>query len=117
MTAAGRAAARQQAAAKAAAAQPAKADGAQPAAGQREPSRPRPSPAGRPINQLRKSDQAARQSLNAQGKQAGNGAAKPASAAGSREGTVRLERRGGGLRRLVKGRAEPEPRTRARARD
>ncbi len=107
VTAAGRAAARQQAAAKAAA-QPAKADGAQPTAGNgaqsaaAKSSRP-------PINQLRKSPAKSAPVKPAQGKQAGNGAAKPASAASaaSAKGTGSGSN-GGGLRRLVKGRTEPE---------
>ncbi len=117
VTAAGRAAARQQAAAKAAAAQSVKADGAQPAPGNgakqaaAQSSRP-------PINQLRKSSakpaqgQAAQskapQSKPAQSKPAGNGAAKPASAAGGTKGAGSGSNGGGGLRRLVKGRPEPE---------
>jgi YidC/Oxa1 family membrane protein insertase len=112
VTAAGRAAARQQAAAKAAAAQSAKTDeaqatpanGAQPAAA--KSSRP-------PINQLRKSPAKSApakpaQGKPAQGKQAGNGTAKPASAAGGAKGTGSGSNGGGGLRRLVKGRTEPE---------
>ncbi len=81
VTAAGRAAARQQAAAKAAAAQPAKADGAQPAAG--NGAQPAAAQSSRPpINQLRKSPAKSAPAKPAQGKQAGNGAAKAASAAG-----------------------------------
>ena len=116
VTAAGRAAARQQAAAKAAAtakaggAQPAKADGAKaaPANGAKpaaaQSSRP-------PINQLRKAP-AKSAAKPAQGKQAGNAAAKPASAAGGAKGAGSGSNGsggGGGLRRLVKGRTEPEP--------
>jgi YidC/Oxa1 family membrane protein insertase len=119
VTAAGRAAARQQAAAKAAAAQPAKADGTQPAPG--NGAQPAAAQSSRPpINQLRKSPgktapakpaqgkQA--QGKPAQGKQAGTGAAKPASAAGGTKGAGSGSNgSGGGLRRLVKGRTEPEP--------
>ncbi len=118
VTAAGRAAARQQAAAKAAATQSAKADGAEPAAGNgtqaaaAQSSRP-------PINQLRKSPSKSAagkpapakqpQPKQAQGKQAGNGAAKPASATGAAKGAGSGSNgSGGGLRRLVRGRTEPE---------
>jgi YidC/Oxa1 family membrane protein insertase len=127
VTAAGRAAARQQAAAKAAATQSAKADGAEPAAGNgtqaaaAQSSRP-------PINQLRKSPAKPAagkpapakqpqgkpaqgkpgQGKPAQGKQAGNGA-KPASATGAAKGAGSGSNgSGGGLRRLVRGRTEPE---------
>ena len=103
VTAAGRAAARQQAAAKAAA-QPAKADGGQPASG--NGAKPAAAQSSRPpINQLRKSPAKSASAKPAQGKQAGNGAAKPASAAGGSKGSGS---NGGGLRRLVKGRTEPE---------
>jgi YidC/Oxa1 family membrane protein insertase len=114
VTAAGRAAARQQAAAKAAAAPPAKADGAQPASGNgAQPAKPAAAQTGRPpINQLRKGSAkpapgkpAARP---AQGKQAGSGPAKPASPAAATKGTGSGSNGGGGLRRLVKGRTEPE---------
>jgi YidC/Oxa1 family membrane protein insertase len=110
VTAAGRAAARQQAAAKAAAAQPAKADGAQPAQG--NGAKPAAAQSSRPpINQLRKSPAKSAPAKPAQGKQAGNGAAKPASAAGGAKGAGSGSNNGsgGGLRRLVKGRTEPEP--------
>ena len=125
VTAAGRAAARQQAAAKSAAqpaptdAQPAKADGVQPAKG--AGSRPA-TPAGQssppPINQLRQAPAKSgpskpAQGKPAQGKQAGNGPAKPASAAAAPKAAAKggsgSNGGGGGLRRLVKGRAEPEP--------
>jgi YidC/Oxa1 family membrane protein insertase len=112
VTAAGRAAARQQAAAKAAAvpsvkaagAQAAPGNGAQPAAAQS--SRP-------PNNQLRKSPAPSAAAKPAQGKQAGNGAAKAAGAAGGARGSGSGSNGsssgggGGGLRRLVKGRTEP----------
>jgi YidC/Oxa1 family membrane protein insertase len=110
VTAAGRAAARQQAAAKAAAPQPAKADGAQPAQG--NGAKPAAAQSSRPpINQLRKSPAKSAPAKPAQGKQAGNGAAKPASAAGGAKGAGSGSNNGsaGGLRRLVKGRTEPEP--------
>jgi YidC/Oxa1 family membrane protein insertase len=104
VTAAGRAAVRQQAAAKAAAAQSAKAEGAQPAQG--NGAQPAAAQSSRPpINQLRKSPAKSAPAKPAQGKQAGNGAAKPATAKGAGSGS----NGGGGLRRLVKGRAEPEP--------
>jgi YidC/Oxa1 family membrane protein insertase len=113
VTAAGRAAARQQAAAKAAAAQTPKADGAKAAPG--NGAQPAAAQASRPpINQLRKSPAktaAAKpaQGKQAQGKQAGNGAAKPASTAGGTKGAGSGSNgSGGGLRRLVKGRSEPE---------
>jgi YidC/Oxa1 family membrane protein insertase len=113
VTAAGRAAARQQAAAKAAAAQPAVDDGAQTAS-------PAAAQSGRPpINQLRKAPAKSAQSKPAQskpapakpaqGKQAGNGAAKPASAAAAKGAGSGTNGSGGGLRRFVKGRSEPEP--------
>ena len=108
VTAAGRAAARQQAAAKAAAAQSAKADEAQPTAG--NGAKPAAAKSSRPpINQLRKSPAKSAPVKPAQGKQAGNGAAKPASAAGGAKGAGSGSNgSGGGLRRLVKGRSEPE---------
>jgi YidC/Oxa1 family membrane protein insertase len=108
VTAAGRAAARQQAAAKAAAAQSAKADGSQPAAG--NGAKPAAAQSSRPpINQLRKSPAKTAPAKPAQGKQAGNGAAKSASAAGGTKGAGSGSNGGGGgLRRLVKGRPEPE---------
>jgi YidC/Oxa1 family membrane protein insertase len=123
VTAAGRAAARQQAAAKAAAAQPAADGGAQTAS-------PAAAQSGRPpINQLRKAPAKPAQSKPAQskpaqskpaqskpapakpaqGKQAGNGAAKPASAAAAKGAGSGTNGSGGGLRRFVKGRSEPEP--------
>jgi YidC/Oxa1 family membrane protein insertase len=114
VTAAGRAAARQQAAAKSAAAQSAKADGAQPAPG--NGAKPAAAQSSRPpINQLRKSPAKSApakpaQGKQAQGKQAGNGAGKPARAAGGAKGAGSGSNgSGGGLRRLVKGRTEPEP--------
>ncbi len=114
VTAAGRAAARQQAAAKAAAAQSVKADGSQPAAG--NGAKPAAAQSSRPpINQLRKSPAKtapakAAPAKPAQGKQAGNGAAKSASTAGGTKGAGSSSNgSGGGLRRLVKGRPEPEP--------
>jgi YidC/Oxa1 family membrane protein insertase len=115
VTAAGRAAARQQAAAKA---QAAKADGTQTgndgAAQQAKPAAPqqaKPAAAqsGRPINQLRKSPAKASPGKPAPGKPSGNGAAKPASAGAAKETGSGTNGSGGGLRRLVKGRAEPEP--------
>ena len=128
VTAAGRAAARQQAAAKAAAAQAAKTDGSQTANGdatqqakpataqQAKPAAQQAKPAaqsGRPINQLRKSPakSPAKPSPGkpATGKQAGNGAAKPASAPAAKGAGTGSNGGGGGLRRLVKGRTEPEP--------
>ena len=111
VTAAGRAAARQQAAAKAAAAQVTKADGAQPASG--NGAKPAAAQSSRPpINQLRKSPAkpaAAKPAAAkpAQGKQSGNVAAKTAGPAGSAKGAGSSSN-GGGLRRLVKGRTEPE---------
>jgi YidC/Oxa1 family membrane protein insertase len=109
VTAAGRAAARQQAAAKAAATQSAKADGTQPAPG--NGAKPAAAQSSRPpINQLRKSPGKSAPAKPAQGKQAGNGSAKPASAAGGAKGAGSGSNgSGGGLRRLVKGRTEPEP--------
>jgi YidC/Oxa1 family membrane protein insertase len=122
VTAAGRAAARQQAAAKAAAAQAAKTDGTQTAKGdaaqQAKPAtaqqaKPAATQSGRPINQLRKSPakSSAKPSPGkpATGKQAGNGAAKPASTPAAKGAGTGSNGSGGGLRRLVKGRAEPEP--------
>ena len=108
VTAAGRAAARQQAAAKAAA-QSAKADGTQTAPG--NGAQPAAAQSSRPpINQLRKSPGKSAPAKPAQGKQAGTGAAKPASAAGGSKGAGSGSNgSGGGLRRLVKGRTEPEP--------
>jgi hypothetical protein len=114
VTAAGRAAARQQAAAKAAAAQSAETDGAQPApANGAQPAAARSSRP--PINQLRKSPAKSApakpaQGKPAQGKQSGNGAAKPAAAAGGAKGAGSGSNNGsgGGLRRFVKGRTEPE---------
>jgi YidC/Oxa1 family membrane protein insertase len=122
VTAAGRAAARQQAAAKAAAAQAAKTDGTQTAngdAGQQakpataQQAKPAATQSGRPINQLRKSPakSSAKPSPGkpATGKQAGNGAAKPASTPAAKGAGTGSNGSGGGLRRLVKGRTEPEP--------
>jgi YidC/Oxa1 family membrane protein insertase len=122
VTAAGRAAARQQAAAKAAAAQAAKTDGTQTANGdtaqQAKPAtaqqaKPAATQSGRPINQLRKSPakSSAKPSPGkpATGKQAGNGAAKPASTPAAKGAGTGSNASGGGLRRLVKGRTEPEP--------
>ncbi len=122
VTAAGRAAARQQAAAKAAAAQAAKTDGTQTANGdaaqQAKPAtaqqaKPAATQSGRPINQLRKSPakSSAKPSPGkpATGKQAGNGAAKPASTPAAKGAGTGSNGSGGGLRRLVKGRTEPEP--------
>jgi YidC/Oxa1 family membrane protein insertase len=124
VTAAGRAAARQQAAAKAkaAAAQSAKSDGtqtangdaaqqAQPAAAQQ--AKPAAAQSGRPINQLRKSPAKSpakpAPGKPAPGKQAGNGGAKPASPAAAKGAGTGSNGSGGGLRRLVRGRTEPEP--------
>jgi YidC/Oxa1 family membrane protein insertase len=123
VTAAGRAAARQQAAAKAA--QAAKTDGTQTANGDTaQPAKPakpataqqaKPAAAqsGRAINQLRKSPakSPAKPSPGkpATGKQAGNGAAKPASTPAAKGAGTGSNGSGGGLRRLVKGRTEPEP--------
>ena len=121
VTAAGRAAARQQAAAKAAAAQAAKTDETQTASGdaaqQAKPAKPataqqaKPAAAqsGRPINQLRKSPAKQSPGKPATGKQAGNGAAKPASTSAAKGAGTGSNGSGGGLRRLVKGRTEPEP--------
>ncbi len=142
VTAAGRAAARQQAAAKAkakagagatataaatAAGAAAAADGVStPAAADQAQSakpaaaKPAAAQSGQPpINQLRKSPAkpAAAKSApakGAQGKQAGNRAGKPASAAAAPKGAAKSagsgsNGSGGGLRRLVKGRTEPEP--------
>jgi YidC/Oxa1 family membrane protein insertase len=121
VTAAGRAAARQQAAAKAAAAQAAKTDETQTAnadaAQQAKPAKPataqqaKPAAAqsGRPINQLRKSPAKQSPGKPATGKQAGNGAAKPASTSAAKGAGTGSNGSGGGLRRLVKGRTEPEP--------
>jgi YidC/Oxa1 family membrane protein insertase len=115
VTAAGRAAARQQAAAKAAAAQSAPADGAQPANGDgtQTPAQPAAARSAQPpINQLRKAPAKTAPAKPAQRKQAGNGAAKPASAAapkGAGKGGSGSNGGGGGLRRFVKGRTEPEP--------
>ena len=117
VTAAGRAAARQQAAAKTAA-QPAKADGAQPASSGGQPATAQSSPP--PINQLRKKPAPGKpaQGKPAPGKaaqpdQAGIGSAEPATAAaapkGSAKGGSGSNGSGGALRRLVKGRTEPEP--------
>ena len=107
VTAAGRAAARQQAAAKAAAAQSAKTDGSQPAAG--NGAKPATAQSSRPpINQLRKSPAKSAPAKAAQGKQAANGAAKSASTGGGTKGGSSSNGGGGGLRRLVKGRPEPE---------
>jgi YidC/Oxa1 family membrane protein insertase len=111
VTAAGRAAARQQTA-RAGAAQPAKrgqpakqGQPAKPAAGQSakqgQPATPAAAESGRPpINQLRK----------APAKQPGNG--KPAGAAagsGGTKGDASGSNGSGGLRRLVRGRTQPEP--------
>ena len=102
VTAAGRAAARQQAAAKAAAAQPAKADGAQPAPA--NGAKPAAAQSSRPpINQLRKSPAKTEAAKPAQGKQAGNGAAKPAGAAGSAKAAGSGSNGGGGLRQARQG--------------
>src|ERR1700722_10413673 len=122
VTAAGRAAARQQAAAKAAAAQAAKTDGTQTANGdaaqQAKPAtaqqaKPAATQSGRPINQLRKSPakSSAKPSPGkpATGKQAGNGAAKPASTPAAKGAGTGSNGSGGGLRRVLKGPAEPEP--------
>jgi YidC/Oxa1 family membrane protein insertase len=117
VTAAGRAAARQQAAVKAAAAQAAKTDGTQTADGdaaqQAKQAKPAATQSGRPINQLRKSPakSPAKPSPGkpATGKQAGNGAAKPASTPAAKGAGTGSNGSGGGLRRLVKGRTEPEP--------
>ncbi|MDX6333415.1 MAG: YidC/Oxa1 family rane protein insertase [Streptosporangiaceae bacterium] len=118
VTAAGRAAARQQAAAKAAPS--AKADGAQPASGNgTQPAKPAAAQAGRPaINQLRKGSgkpetgkpetSKPETSKPTRGKQSGSRAAKPASPAAATKGTGSGSNGGGGLRRLVKGRTEPE---------
>jgi YidC/Oxa1 family membrane protein insertase len=116
VTAAGRAAARQQAAAKAATAQSVKGGGAQPAPGngaQPVPgngAQPAAAQSSRPpINQLRKSPAKTAAAKPAQGKQAGNGAAKAAGAAGAaKAASSGSNGSGGGLRRLVKGRTEPE---------
>ena len=116
VTAAGRAAARQQAAAKAARA--AKSDGTQTANGDAaqpskpaaaQPSKPAAAQSGRPINQLRKSPAKSSPGKPAAGKPAGNGTAKPATAAAAKGSGSGSNGSGGGLRRLVKGRAEPEP--------
>jgi YidC/Oxa1 family membrane protein insertase len=121
VTAAGRAAARQQAAAKAAAAQAAKTDETQTASGDAAQSAKQAKPAtaqqakpaaaqsGRPINQLRKSPAKQSPGKPATGKQAGNGAAKPASTPAAKGAGTGSNGSGGGLRRLVKGRTEPEP--------
>jgi YidC/Oxa1 family membrane protein insertase len=122
VTAAGRAAARQQAAAKAAAAQAAKTDGTQTANGdtaqQAKPAtaqqaKPAAAQSGRPINQLRKSPAKSpakpAPGKPAPGKQAGNGGAKPASPAAAKGAGTGSNGSGGGLRRLVRGRTEPEP--------
>jgi hypothetical protein len=121
VTAAGRAAARQQAAAKAAAAQAAKTDETQTANGdaaqpakQAKPATAQPAKqaaaqSGRPINQLRKSPAKQSPGKPATGKQAGNGAAKPASTSAAKGAGTGSNGSGGGLRRLVKGRTEPEP--------
>ena len=113
VTAAGRAAARQQAAAKSAA-QPAKADGVQSAKGGGSQPATATAQSGRPaINQLRKTPAKPATSKPAQGKQAGNGPAKPDSAAAAPKGADKSgsgsNGSGGGLRRLVRGRTEPEP--------
>ncbi len=121
VTAAGRAAARQQAAAKAASAKAAsaKADGPPP---EDAGTKPAASPAAAqssqpPINQLRKAPAKTApakpaQGKPAQGKRAGNGAAKPASASAAPKAAAKggsgSNGSGGGLRRLVKGRTEPE---------
>ncbi len=114
VTAAGRAAARQQAAAKAAAAQSAPADGAQPANGDRTQTAAGAAAAQSaqpPINQLRKGPAKTAPAKPAQRKQAGNGAAKPASATAPKDADKggSGSNGGGGLRRFVKGRTEPEP--------
>jgi YidC/Oxa1 family membrane protein insertase len=108
VTAAGRAAARQQAAAKAA--QPAKSDGTRTASGDAaQQAKPAAAQSGRPINQLRKSPAKSPAGKPAPGKPAGNGAAKPASAPAAKGTGTGSNGSGGGLRRLVKGRTEPEP--------
>ena len=115
VTAAGRAAARQQAAAKAAAAQSAKSDGTQTAnADTARQAKPAAAQSGRPINQLRKSPPAKSPAKPAPGKpapgkQTGNGGAKPASTAAAKGAGTGSNGSGGGLRRLVRGRTEPEP--------
>jgi YidC/Oxa1 family membrane protein insertase len=121
VTAAGRAAARQQAAAKAAAAQAAKTDETQTASGNAaqqaklakpataQQAKPAAAQSGRPINQLRKSPAKQSPGKPAPGKQAGNGAAKPASTSAAKGAGTGSNGSGGGLRRLVKGRTEPEP--------
>ena len=99
-------------------------DGVQPAKGAGSQT---PAPAAQssqpPINQLRKAPAKSgpskpaqgkqAQGKPAQGKQAGNGAAKPASSAAAPKAAAKggsgSNGSGGGLRRLVKGRAEPEP--------
>jgi hypothetical protein len=112
VTAAGRAAARQQAAAKATAAQSAKADGAPAAPG--NGAQPAAAKSSRPpINQLRKSPGKSApakqaQGKQAQGKQSGNGAAKAAGAGSAKGAGSGSNNGGGGLRRFVKGRTEPE---------
>ena len=133
VTAAGRAAARQQAAAKTAAAQPSAQAGNQAVAGDgsagqpaKGPARtakaagqPAKGPAGQPINQLRKSPAKQPGSSTAKpgngtaaGQPGGTGkTAKPASAPSGGNGKAAASggTSGNPLRRLVKGRAEPEP--------
>ncbi|MGI8447896.1 MAG: membrane protein insertase YidC [Streptosporangiaceae bacterium] len=106
VTAAGRAAARQQAAAG----QSAKSDGTQAVnSDAAQQAKPAAAQSGRAINQLRKSPAKSAPGKSAPGKQAGNGAAKPASTAAAKEAGTGSNGSGGGLRRLVKGRTEPEP--------
>ena len=125
VTAAGRAAARQQAAAKSATqpakpgAQPATSGGVKPAKGGGSQPAGAAAPSSQPpINQLRKTPakpgpSKPAQGKPAQGKQAGSGSAKPASAAAVPKGAAKSgsgsNGSGGGLRRFVKGRTEPEP--------
>lgn len=105
VTAAGRAAARQQAAAG----QSAKSDGTQAVnSDAAQQAKPAAAQSGRAINQLRKSPAKSAPGKSAPGKQAGNGAAKPASTAAAKEAGTGSNGSGGGLRRLVKGRTEPE---------
>ena len=92
----------------------AKADSTQPAgAGTQTEAKPAAAQSGQPpINQLRKAPAKTAPTKPAQGKRAGNGAAKPASAAAAPKGAAKggsgSNGSGGGLRRLVKGRTEPE---------
>ena len=130
VTAAGRAAARQQAAAKSAAAQPGAQAGNQASAGEAGAGQPAKGPArtakaagqpakaaagqagGQPINQLRKTP--AKQPGGSAAKPGNGDAAKPAKPAGAPSGSNGKPAASGGngsnpLRRLVKGRSEPEP--------